>query len=189
MNNAEKRAQLIARANELLSKKPYTKEDSSLFDSYMKLADALNDAPVTTPEDRNAEASKSFRSYLGTGEKRTYAGLSVSVDGSGGYLVPNTFYGKVTSMLAATDVLFDPNVVTVFEDEHGNAMKAPVLTDEGKSASIVGENTDGTENELSFSGLTLGKIDTWRSGKFVFRRSLRKTARSLLARCSRQRKA
>jgi HK97 family phage major capsid protein len=82
--------------------------------------------------------------------------------------VPQSFYGKVTSMLAATDVLFDPNVVTLFEDEHGNAMKAPILTDEGQSASIVAENADGTENELSFSSLSLGKVDTWRSGKFVY---------------------
>jgi HK97 family phage major capsid protein len=167
--NQDTQAQLLARASELLSKKPYTKEDSSLFDSYVKLASAMEDAPAVN-EDRNAEASKSLRSYLSTGERRTYAAMSASVEG--GYIVTQSFYAKVTAMLAAVDPLFDQNVVTMFEDTHGGTLKAPVMTDETQSASIVSENTDGTEQEITFSGLSLAKADTWRSGKFVYSQQL-----------------
>ena len=172
MNNAEKRASLIAQANSLLAKPNYSKEDKAKFDSLMTLADALADAPVTTPEDRNAEVSKSFRSYLATGEKRTYTGMSVSVDGNGGYMVPQSFYGKVTAMLAAVDPLFDPNVVTVFEDTHGNACTAPIITDETQSASKVGEGVSGTEQEITVGALLLPKADSWRSGKIIYSQEL-----------------
>ena len=172
MSNTESRAALLAQASSLLQKKPFTQEDTARFQSLMTLADALGDAPVTTPEDRNAEASKSLRSYLATGERRTYSGLSVSVDNAGGYAVPQSFYAKVTSMLAAIDPLFDPNTVTVFEDNHGNACTAPVITDETQSAAKVGEGTNGTEQEITFNSLLLPKADSWRSGKFVYSREL-----------------
>ena len=70
-SNKEKRAALIARAEEVSKRNPYTKEDSSLFASLMKLSDAMLIEGETTSNDEQrkaAEVEKDFELYLRTGE-------------------------------------------------------------------------------------------------------------------------
>src|SRR6267142_5756262 len=69
-SNKEKRAALIARAEEVSKRNPYTKEDSSLFSSLMKLSDAMlvEGEPSNDEQRKEAEVEKDFELYLRTGE-------------------------------------------------------------------------------------------------------------------------
>jgi HK97 family phage major capsid protein len=169
MSKKEQRAALIARAESLLQQKPYTHEQKALFDSLMRLSQelAIEGEPSNTDEERRA--AKEVRKYLMLGrEARTYSGLSVSVDGSGGYFVPQPFFYKVTSMLKAIDPMFDENLVTFYESEDGNAMPAPLFADENVSATIVGEGISGTPSTITADRLFLAKAPTWRSGSVAY---------------------
>jgi len=126
----------------------------------------------------DAEYRNAFRSYLRNGvmehdkyarecERRTYTGMGVGTDSGGGFFVPQNFYAKITSMLAAIDPLFDRTVVTYFESDNGNKVAAPLMSDEGVSAVLVDENTDGGEQEITLGQLLLDRAGTWRSKKIV----------------------
>jgi HK97 family phage major capsid protein len=127
----------------------------------------------------NAKETRKTREYLrklmsddglSDAELRTYAPMDTTTGTpgeSGGYLVPQGFYEKVTSMLAATDPLFDKNLVTYYESDNGNKVPAPLVSDETESAVIVGENEDGGEQEILLGQLLLDRASTWRSKKIV----------------------
>ena len=102
------------------------------------------------------QAVKEVRDYLKYGrEARTYSGLSVAVDGSGGYFVPQPFFYKVTAMLKAIDPMFDESLVTFYESEDGNAIPAPLIADETVSATIVGEGVSATPSTINAGSLFL----------------------------------
>src|SRR5258708_11105848 len=70
-SNHEKRVALIARAEEVSKRNPYTKEDSSLFASLMRLSDAMLVEGESTSNDeqrKEAQVEKDFELYLRTGE-------------------------------------------------------------------------------------------------------------------------
>jgi HK97 family phage major capsid protein len=115
---------------------------------------------------------KEVRTHLLLGkavkENRTYSAMSILTDNGGGFLVPQDMANKVWSMLKQQDRLFDPEVVTFYETDHGNALTVPVTDDTGVSAVIVAENATSAEAELgTIDRLSLGKVPTWRSKKFV----------------------
>jgi HK97 family phage major capsid protein len=115
------------------------------------------------------QAVKEVRDYLKYGrEARTYSGLSVSVDASGGFYVPQPFFHKVTAMLKAIDPMFDQDLVTFYESEDGNAIPAPLISDENASATIVGEGVSGTPSTINAGSLFLAKCPTWRSGSLTY---------------------
>jgi HK97 family phage major capsid protein len=114
-SNSEKRSELIRRANGLLESKPFTKENKAQFDSFMTLADALQDAPevITSDEQRSKDAElESFRRYLGTGEIRTYSGMA-SDSGVGGFIVPAAFHNKLLVGVSQYTELMDENNVNL----------------------------------------------------------------------------
>jgi HK97 family phage major capsid protein len=169
MSKKEQRAALIARAESLLQQKPYTHEHKSLFDSLMRLSQELAIEGETSSTDEERRAVKEVREYLKYGrEAKTFRDLSVSLDGSGGYFVPQPFFFKVTAMLKAIDPMFDESLVTFYESEDGNAIPAPLISDENASASIVGEGVSGTPSTINAGRLFLAKAPTWRSGSLSF---------------------
>jgi HK97 family phage major capsid protein len=114
-NNQEKRSELIRRANGLLESKPFTKENKAQFDSFMTLADALQDEPKNTEENRSKDAElESFRRYLANGEIRTYSGMA-SDSGVGGFVVPAAFYSKLLAGVAQYTELMDESAVNLIE--------------------------------------------------------------------------
>ncbi|MCU1240984.1 MAG: phage major capsid protein family [Candidatus Acidoferrum typicum] len=111
-------------------------------------------------------ARESLRSYLRTGELRTYAGMSVATDALGGYFVPQDFYSTVTAALKQADGLWNDDVVTVVESDHGNVQTFALYDDTAVAASIVSENTSPNEQEITtIDRLLLGKVPTWKSGR------------------------
>jgi HK97 family phage major capsid protein len=127
----------------------------------------LPELELPTSDQRNMQASEvEFRNYLYTGLYQKRA-MSVGSDANGGFFVPTSFYAKVTEMLAAVDPLFDPNVVTVWESDHGNSASTPIVDDHSAAAVKVGEGIDASDQEITVAQLSLAKVDTWRSKKIV----------------------
>jgi HK97 family phage major capsid protein len=127
---------------------------------------SISDAPFTEESIEARQQSHELRSYLRNGsEARTYSGMDVASDGAGGYLVPVGFFRKVTSMMAATDPLWQDGIATVFESDNGNAIPAPIVSDEtgASQAVIVGEGVTGVGYNLVLGQLLLGKAPQWRS--------------------------
>jgi HK97 family phage major capsid protein len=92
--------------------------------------------------------------------------MSIATDSNGGYFVPATFYSKVTAALKLSDGLWNPDVVTLYEDTHGGALTCPVIDDTSVSAIQVAENATSAENEIPvIDRLLLPKTPTWRSQK------------------------
>jgi HK97 family phage major capsid protein len=154
----------------------YRREAAQLFGSEDALARVnaareemgLSELEMPTADQRNMQASEvEFRNYLYTGLYPEKRAMSVGSDSNGGFFVPVSFYAKVNEMLAAVDPLFDPNVVTVWESDHGNTASTPIVDDHAQAAVKVGEAGDAGEQELLVSQLALAKVDTWRSKKIV----------------------
>jgi HK97 family phage major capsid protein len=123
----------------------------------------------TDGERDERRAAQEVREYLKYGrDAKTFRDLSVAVDTSGGFYVPQPFFYKVTSMLKAIDPLFDQDLVTFYESEDGNAMPAPLISDENVAATIVGEGVSGTPSIINAGRLFLAKCPTWRSGSLSY---------------------
>ena len=187
MNAVElERKELTRQIDGFLAQSKLTREDQKRCDALMaKLANLKSEderrskiAQVGSELGLNFNASapteasateRDLRNYFAYGkEARTYTGLSVATDSAGGFLVPQTIYSKITSALKLADGLFNDDVVTLWEDTHGNAATFALLDDTGVSAVVAGENTNSAEAELAvIDKLTLAKIPTWRSKKLV----------------------
>jgi HK97 family phage major capsid protein len=145
---------------------------------------ALEDATghrvsIETNEQREERAEReNTREYLRKllsgkmtdAELRSYVPMDTTTGTPGesaGYLSPQNFFHKVTSMLAATDPLFDPSLVTYFESDNGNSIPAPLLSDEGESAVVVGENQTSSEQNITLGQLLLDRAVSWRSQKLI----------------------
>jgi HK97 family phage major capsid protein len=125
----------------------------------------LSDAQITRQRE-----SQELRNYLAFGKKevRTYSGMNVVTDASGGFFVPQTFYDSVTFALKQADGLWDDSVITLWEDEHGNAATFPLIDDTGTVAVQVGEGQSSIEAELGvIDKLTIPKPAFWRSKKLI----------------------
>src|SRR5258708_476965 len=102
-SNHEKRAALIARAEEVSKRKPFTQEDTALFNSLMRLSDAMlvEGEPSNTDEQR--AASLRFRELLLGNQTRSYVPLSTSADGQ---LIAQGFEAQVKSLMLSDGPLF-----------------------------------------------------------------------------------
>src|ERR1700738_395393 len=82
-------------------------------------------APIRTVADETRHAQReqaALREYLTSGkETRTYSGMSIATGSAGAYLVPQSMSDKVWTALKQADRLFDPDVVTFYESQHGNS--------------------------------------------------------------------
>jgi len=154
----------------------YRREAAQLFSSQDAL-ERVNQAreemglpeyELPTSEQRSMQASEvEFRNYLYTGLYPETRAMSVGSDPNGGYFVPTSFNSSVREMLAAVDPLFDPNVVSIWESDHGNTASTPIVDDHASAAVKVGEGTDASDLEITVAQLALAKVDTWRSKKIV----------------------
>jgi HK97 family phage major capsid protein len=182
-------AQLNTECENLVAKQNFTKADKSSVDLKLaKIADLRGQLKTLTTTDAerrqrmrdlavtigpeallSKEERNSVRSLLadtsGERETKTYRAMSVATDTAGGDFVPVSFYDKLTFALKAADALWDDSVITVVPTETGNSMTLPFVNDTGASASIITENTGGTEAEIAtISRLLFGKTPSWRSG-------------------------
>jgi HK97 family phage major capsid protein len=150
-SNQEKRSELIRRANGLLESKPFTKENKSQFDSFMTLADALQDAPEVsiTEENRSTkqQASQEFRAMLMHGDKtyRTYSGLDIPSP-----LVANEFEARLVEAQKAAGPLFagSPALTNLTFATNG-PLKLPIVDDTTSTGYLQADQTASTEAELA----------------------------------------
>jgi len=176
-------------ADAISKKANVTAQDKTRFDFILSRVATLRSqlkTLTTSDEERRSRAVENALKYVGPdallskeeknsvrslllsagGEQRTYTGMSVGTDSAGGSFVPQDFFSKLTFALKKSDALFDDSVITVWKTEAGNAAQAAFVDDTSAAASIVTENTNGTENEVGvIDRLSFGKTPTWRSGK------------------------
>jgi HK97 family phage major capsid protein len=139
-SNKEKRAALIAQANQLVNKQGvFSKEDRAKFESLMSLADALKVETEPSVEQRSAEEREVFMRYM-KGEKRTYTPMSDGVEG--GFIVPQQFYKTLLTGIAQYTHLMDEANVNLITSEKGGTIKLPQIDLSTISSSIVSDNAD-----------------------------------------------
>jgi HK97 family phage major capsid protein len=153
----EQRAALITRAEALLQKKPYTQEDNALFNSLVKLSDAMLVESESSSTDEQHKASLRFREALsGSPEFRTYSPLATGADGQ---LIAAAFEDKIKTLMISAGPLYagSPALSNFYADKM-QPTKFPVCDDTASTGFVLTENTGagGDEAEIDFSGVTFG---------------------------------
>src|SRR5437016_5435030 len=152
----EKRVALIARAEEVSKRNPYTKEDSSLFASLMRLSDAMLVESEPTAAEEQRKASMRFRELLLGNQTRSYTPLSTSANG----LIAQGFEAQVKSLMIADGPLFAGSpLLTNFPATNMAPSRTVVCDDLSSTGFILTENTGAgaDEAEITYSGVTFGK--------------------------------
>lgn len=93
-------------------------------------------------EEQRALATPRFQAAQGTG-----AGTS------GGYTVPEGFYGQLISAELAFGGMIE--AAFVFDTDTGNPLPIPTDNDTANEGVIIGENTQATEQDVTFGATTL----------------------------------
>jgi HK97 family phage major capsid protein len=156
-SNKEKRAALIARADEVSKRTPYTKEDSSLFSSLMKLSDAMLVESESSNTDEQRKASLRFREVLsGNAGFRSYSPLATGTDSQ---LIVAAFEDKIKSLMISAGPLYagSPALSNFYADKM-QPTKFPVCDDTASTGFVLTENTGAgaDEAEIDFSGVSFG---------------------------------
>lgn len=179
------RNEILSEVDRILHEPNLTRENSARAEQMLALADSLTDKTElrkATMSQRDSElgrvpiapeptpADEAFRGYLQCGDSALARELEMRAQSTtttaGGFLVPQSFYTRLESMLAQADELF--GAATVFETANGSAMGFPVLSDEGHGASVVTENGISTMNaDLVFAELGFQKCPTFRSNMII----------------------
>ena len=130
--------------------------------------DARSDARETRPEDKEARAKAhrdAFRRFMRYGigsldneqrklmvkdvEERT--AQAVGTDATGGYLVPEGFQAELIKSLKAWGPMNDDTIVRVLDTATGNVLPWPSMDDTANEGSLIAENTQVSESNLTFS--------------------------------------
>jgi HK97 family phage major capsid protein len=77
--------------------------------------------------------------------------------------VPSEFHDQLIAMLRKMDPLFDQNIVTIVNSDHGGPIQFPQIDDTQVTAVIVGEGQQTNETDVPAGNLTLPQAPTWRS--------------------------
>jgi HK97 family phage major capsid protein len=155
MNQVEKRSALLEKAEAILARRPYSKQDEAEFKSTMLLADSMADgarreriAGIIGAEERNAadEAAVNFRHYVRTAERRTYSGLVAGTGSAGGFLIPVEWKRQYQAQLVSSSGILKAGATIV----EGPAIGAkPYLNffsnDSGNVATVSAENAQLTK--------------------------------------------
>jgi len=96
------------------------------------------------PDELRAVAVPRFQAAQGTGS-----------DAAGGYTVPEGFYGQIISAELAFGGMLDPGVCDVFTTSTGNPLPIPTDNDTSNEGAILGENTQASEQDVTFGAVTL----------------------------------
>jgi HK97 family phage major capsid protein len=116
-------------------------------------------------EDADEARAAAFRSYLRHGLEdmpaeqrkvvREMRAQAVGTDSKGGYLVPEGFMAELVKSLKAWGPMLDPGVTRVLTTTAGNSIPWPTMDDTSNEGSLIGENTQVTETEVTFGTKTL----------------------------------
>src|SRR5258708_7086973 len=155
-SNKERRASLLDRAEKVSLRKPFTQEDTALFNSLMRLSDAMLIEGQPSTADEQRKASLRFRELL-LGETRTYTPLSTSADPQ---LIAQGFEAQVNNLMIADGPLFAGSpLLTNFYATTMAPSKTVVADDLSSTGFVLVENTGAgaDEAEIVFGGVTFGK--------------------------------
>jgi HK97 family phage major capsid protein len=136
-SNKERRAEIISRAEQILKRKPLTHEDTALFNSLMRLSDAmLIDGEATSAPDEK-RSHKEFRDYLLGIEQRT-----ALTEPNTGMVVPPSFYRTLLTGVAQYTELMSRDNVSLIESDKALPLRLPEIDLSQISSSIVAQGVD-----------------------------------------------
>jgi HK97 family phage major capsid protein len=170
----EKRAGIISRAESILERKPLTHEDTALFNSLMKLSDAML-VESESSVDEQRKASLRFREVLsGSREFRTYSPLATGADGQ---IIAAAFEDKIKSLMISAGPLYagSPALSNFYADNNKmQPTKFPVCDDTASTGFVLTENTGAgaDEAEINFSGVSFGGGKFFSTGVILVSTSL-----------------
>lgn len=125
------------------------------------------EAAVRTASTRSAtkqETRAALNTLIRTGELRALGIDSPTVTQTQSVAVQAAFYGQLLKAMRAYDALFDPNVCTVASSRNGSNQLIPTLDDTANAATVVTENTQGTETDPTIGGVLVPTASTYRTG-------------------------
>lgn len=121
---------------------------------------------VTPSDDEKPEIREVFRKYLRGGAEsldseerkaiREFRAQGTSSGSVGGYLFPDEFQAEVMETLQAWGPMLNPGVTRQITTATGATLEWPTLDDTSNKGSLLGENTQDSDSDLSFGQKTLG---------------------------------
>jgi HK97 family phage major capsid protein len=132
-----------------------------------RITAAVRHVSVDEVAENERALDEAFNSYLRNGmggltnEERVLAlprfqnALSTGTGSAGGFTVPQGFYDKMDDAQKAYGGMMLPNCAFVFDTESGNALPIPTDNDTGNSGAILTENTQVSNQDVSFGAVTL----------------------------------
>jgi HK97 family phage major capsid protein len=116
-------------------------------------------------ESTDEARAAAFRSYLRHGLEdmpaeqrkvvREMRAQAVGTDSKGGYLVPEGFMAELVKSLKAWGPMLDPGVTRVLTTTTGASIPWPTMNDTSNEGTLIGENTQVAETEVTFDTKTL----------------------------------
>lgn len=107
------------------------------------------------------EVRKAFDAYLREGDDSMLRAQGTTVGSQGGYTVPDGFRNTITETLKSFGGV--RRLAEVIPTDSGNDMPWPTNDDTGNTGAILAENTQASEQAVTFGGKTLGAY-TYTSG-------------------------
>src|SRR5262249_48449517 len=173
------RSAILVQAHKLLSKTPFSKEDSARVESLLSLADSLDGSERRFAQMRidNAKRelglptdSKLTRFLRKQAPEKIYfeaesrdMGIGTGAGAFGSPLTPPLFRDRVIECMKQYDQLFD--VATWLPTESGAKLSITSLDDTATSASVISENTQNTQDDFTdISAVNFDQVPLWRTG-------------------------
>src|SRR3990167_6621510 len=160
MGEADKLKERIDREDRLLASEAHLNQRQEITAAVRRVSVGEVD------EDESAQ-NAAFSAYLRRGmnglteEQRAIAlprfhdAQSTGVDTAGGYTAPAGFYGQIESAELAYGGMLEPNVCFVFNTDTGNALPIPTDNDTTNAGTLLQENTQVGEQDVTFGNVTL----------------------------------
>jgi HK97 family phage major capsid protein len=127
---------------DLLTKKTQTPQTRARLQFLLAAIKTCKEfSEVRNADEKSAQADvEELRSYIKSGERRTYSALDTS--GIGGHLLPATFQDELFQGIGLIEPLFDENNVRFIRTTTGRPLTAPGIALDQMTASIIAQNTD-----------------------------------------------
>jgi len=178
-----KKQEVLRKAEALLNQKPFGFQAEAMFNSLMKLHDALPDEAENRGSNVQAEElraraaasakgdteAEEFRAFLsGVEEKRTYTALNVATGSQGGYLVPNAWRKEYQSRLVSSSGILKAGVTVIdSESQYGRPWLHFFSDDTANEAEILADNTPLTSTPVPAASVKTPSVVKFSTGGLV----------------------
>lgn len=168
------RGQAMWLADALLKKPTFSHEDNAKVGQLLRYAE-MAEARFARPGQASETRARKLLNGLLRGFNGELRALGVGTSTTAlttAALVKEEWRNVLTSVLAATDDLFDPEVVTVWESDTGAPTALPIIDDTAQSATVTAEGDPDPTTDPTISAVKLDKPSTYRTNLIQVSREL-----------------